>query len=54
MIPYYRNGDATLYLGDCILLLQELREGSADLISGDPETRGMGIPAARYQVRRVE
>jgi site-specific DNA-methyltransferase (adenine-specific) len=34
--PYYRNGDVTLYLGDCIPLLQELPEESVDLIFADP------------------
>jgi site-specific DNA-methyltransferase (adenine-specific) len=34
--PYYRNGDFTLYLGDCIPLLQALPEESVDLIFADP------------------
>lgn len=34
--PYYRNGNFTLYLGECVPLLQELPENSVDLIFADP------------------
>lgn len=34
--PYFRRGDFTLYLGDCVPLLQELPEESVDLIFADP------------------
>lgn len=34
--PYFNRGDFTLYLGDCIPLLQELPEESVDLIFADP------------------
>ncbi|MDD1706609.1 MAG: site-specific DNA-methyltransferase [Methanoregulaceae archaeon] len=34
--PYFKDGDFTLYKGDCIQILREFPDDSVDLIFGDP------------------
>ena len=34
--PYYTRGDVTLYLGDCIALMEAMPEESVDLVFADP------------------
>lgn len=61
-LPYYRTGDPPLHVGDGILLLQELMgfccmscwKDRTTLSLQIRVTPGMGIPAARYQVRGGE